>query len=156
MPDVLNRFVDCHVFRRVEDRVEWLSLLRAPHCIIPDTWQMVQGAVEPGETAWEAALRELYEETGLVPKHLFTASHVNQFYLPESDQICLSPTFCAEVEPHHEIRLNEEHTEFRWVDLETALSHLPWPGQREGLRTCEVQFVHNDPRKESHIPFDRS
>ena len=31
-----------------------------------DTWDFAGGHIEPGETAEEAALRELYEETGLV------------------------------------------------------------------------------------------
>ena len=32
-----------------------------------DAWQMPQGGIDPGETAQEAALRELHEETGVTP-----------------------------------------------------------------------------------------
>ena len=31
----------------------------------PDAWQMPQGGVDPGEDTWEAAKRELYEETSV-------------------------------------------------------------------------------------------
>jgi dATP pyrophosphohydrolase len=32
---------------------------------------MVSGAVEAGETGWAAALREIEEETGLVPERFY-------------------------------------------------------------------------------------
>ena len=37
-----------------------------PEIILPGLeWQMPQGGVDPGEDAWEAATRELYEETSV-------------------------------------------------------------------------------------------
>jgi putative (di)nucleoside polyphosphate hydrolase len=51
-----------------------------------DWWQMPQGGIDEGEDLWEAALRELWEETG-VPRHLVTLlaqTHEELFYdLPE-------------------------------------------------------------------------
>ncbi len=35
----------------------------------PDAWQMPQGGVDPGEDEAVAAMRELGEETGIVPAH---------------------------------------------------------------------------------------
>ncbi|MCM8556350.1 RNA pyrophosphohydrolase [Sphingomicrobium sediminis] len=32
-----------------------------------EAWQMPQGGVDPGEDSWQGALRELEEETGIVP-----------------------------------------------------------------------------------------
>ena len=32
-----------------------------------EAWQMLQGGIDPGESPHEAALRELYEETGIAP-----------------------------------------------------------------------------------------
>ena len=34
-----------------------------------DFWQMPQGGIDPGEDVREAALRELFEETGVAPAH---------------------------------------------------------------------------------------
>lgn len=35
-----------------------------------DAWQMPQGGVDPGEEAEPAAMRELFEETGVAPHHV--------------------------------------------------------------------------------------
>jgi bis(5'-nucleosidyl)-tetraphosphatase len=37
-----------------------------------DRWDLPKGHLDPGETTSQAALRELVEETGLSPKHLWT------------------------------------------------------------------------------------
>jgi putative (di)nucleoside polyphosphate hydrolase len=36
----------------------------------PGAWQMPQGGIDAGEDAQEAALRELWEETGVDPEHV--------------------------------------------------------------------------------------
>jgi dATP pyrophosphohydrolase len=41
---------------------------------------MVSGGIEEGETAVEAALREIQEETGICPGTLYSADAVKNFY----------------------------------------------------------------------------
>ena len=36
----------------------------------PDAWQMPQGGIDKGEKAEMAAIRELWEETGITEKHV--------------------------------------------------------------------------------------
>lgn len=151
MPEITSRFVDCHVFRRRDGRDEWLVMRRAPHILLPGTWQMVQGHIEDGETAYQTAHRELREETGLAPLHFYQVSYVNRFYLAASDQIILSAVFAAEVAADAEVRLSEEHTEFRWVPHDAAMQHYPWPGQRKSLKIAREQFVLGTPRPESTL-----
>ncbi len=156
MPAITARFVDCHLFRWVADvgggrRDEWLLLKRAPGILLGGTWQMVSGHIEDGETAYQAAYREVREETGLIPVHFYQASYVNRFYLAASDQIILSPVFCAEVQAGDEVRLSDEHTEFAWVTADEANRRLPWPGQRRSLSVIREQFVLREPFPESCI-----
>jgi putative (di)nucleoside polyphosphate hydrolase len=53
---VLNRDGRVFVGRRVEG---------PEHADLTHAWQMPQGGVDPGEDTWQAALRELYEETSI-------------------------------------------------------------------------------------------
>ena len=126
-------------------------MLRAPHILLGGTWQMVSGALEPGETAYAAAARELREETGIVPLHFYQASYVNRFYLAATDQIILSPVFAAEAPPEADVVLSGEHTDFAWVDWEEAMRRLPWPGQRESLATIRDQFLLREPLPASRL-----
>ena len=152
MPEITSRFADCYVFRcRPDGRDEWLVLRRAPHIFMGDAWGPVQGHIEKGEKAYQTAYRELGEETGLPTLAFYQASYVNRFYIAETDQIILSPVFCAEV--HHEaaVVLSDEHTAFEWLPWDAAMRRFVWPGQRKSLKICREQFVLHEPRKESRL-----
>jgi dATP pyrophosphohydrolase len=150
LPAITSRFVDCHIFRiKPDGSDEWLVLRRSPHIHLGGTWQMVSGHLEPGEKAYECAVRELEEETGLRPMHFYQASYVNRFYLAASDEIVLSPVFAAHVAPDAKVRLSGEHTDFAWVPFEEAVKRYPWPGQRKAIATIREQFVTRTPHEAS-------
>lgn len=151
LPAIVSCFVDCHVFRRRAGAEEWLLLKRAPHIRLPGTWQMVSGTIERGEKAYVAAARELLEETGLRPLHLYQASFVNRFYLAATDEVVLTPVFAAEAAADATVRLSGEHTEHEWVGPAEAERRYPWPGQRESLRVIREQFILGEPRMESRL-----
>lgn len=104
-------------------------------------WFQVTGAIEPGETAWQAALREVEEETGLTLEQLYSADICEQFYEAERDAISLLPVFVGIARPAAEVRLNAEHSEARWVSFDEALEMVPFAGQRNVLRHVESEFV---------------
>lgn len=150
MPGITSRFADCHVFRILPDGTdEWLIMKRAPGILLGGTWQMVQGHIEDGETAYQTAYRELGEETGLRPEAFYQVSYVNRFYLAVSDQVILSPVFAARVAADARVVLSEEHTDHRWVTSADAMAAYPWPGQRKSLKIAREQFVLQEPRAES-------
>lgn len=139
------RVIDCHVARATpegdiaratSDGWEYLVLRRSPGRLDAGRWRVVTGKIEDGETAWEAAQRELFEETGLEPQRLLAVPYVNQFYEWEHDRINAIPVFLAVVDREAPITLDDEHVEAAWFDLETATGQLAWPGQREGLRAA--------------------
>ena len=131
------RVFDCHVARQTETlEYEFLLLKRASHKIYANSWRMVGGKLREAETAWQACLRELSEETGMTPARLLSVPYVNRFYEWQQDRINDIPVFVAVVPRGVDPVLDEEHTAFIWLDLKAALSQLPWPGQREGLEAA--------------------
>ena len=108
-------------------------------------WCQVAGGIESGETAWQAALREIREETQLVPETLYSADLLERFYEIEKDAIWIAPVFVAFVKPDAEVSINEEHSDYRWMSFRKALSILPFPGQREILRRVQESFVRRKP-----------
>jgi 8-oxo-dGTP pyrophosphatase MutT (NUDIX family) len=103
-------------------------------------WHLVAGAVEPGETAAEAAKRELWEETGLVadPTDLgwrFTyplgeEPHRLPHFAPGTEEIVVE-VFSVAAPSGWEPTLNEEHERYRWAGLAEATELLRWPEPRE-------------------------
>lgn len=110
-------------------------------------WCQIAGAVEAGETGWQAALRETREETGLVPELLYSADICEQFYEAERNVISLLPVFVAVAAPEAAVRLNAEHSEFRWAGFGEAAGMVPFAGQRHVLRHVEREFVEREPSR---------
>lgn len=152
MPEITCRFVDCHVFRvRPDGQDEWLVLKRAPHVMLGGAWGPVQGHIEAGEKAYQTAYRELLEEAGTTPEAFWQASYVNRFYLAQTDQIILSPVFCARVPYDAQVVLSDEHTDHHWDSAEQTMRRYVWPGQRKSLKICREQFFLHEPRPESSL-----
>ena len=145
MADILVRVVDAYVYRKIEGDIRFLILKRAETKIYEHLWQGVAGKIEPGESAPEAAKRELMEETGLTPKLMFVADHVSRFYEAHGDRINLVPVFGIEVDSDI-VTLSDEHCEFKWVTLEEALEHLVWRGQKQGIQVVSAMVISNDDR----------
>lgn len=118
-----------------QGRPLYLLLRRSPgERLYPGLWQFVSGSIERGESADQAALRELREETGFSPEAFWVVPHVSTFYEPARDIVNLSPLFAARVPAGAEPVLSSEHDQHRWLEYEAAAERLVWPGQREGLR----------------------
>lgn len=99
---------------------------------------MVGGKLAPDETAWQACLREIAEETQLPVQRLLAVPYVNRFYEWQQDRINDIPVFVAVTRGAAIPVLDDEHSDFAWLTLDTALERLPWPGQREGLRAASA------------------
>ena len=83
--------VEVVVFR-IAEAPEFLVLQRSDHVsIYPGLWQIVSGKLEKGEKAWQAAVREAREETGLLPLKLYNTPLTNTFYVLPGDFVNLSP-----------------------------------------------------------------
>lgn len=148
MPRINFEIVEVVLFRR-RPEPEFLVLHRSDgEDIYPGLWQIVSGGIEPGEKAYEAAYREIKEETGLTPIALYNTPLTNTFYFYTDDSVNVSPVFAAEVNAGDEIRLSKEHQAFRWLTGDDAVSLLVWPGQKNAIRIIHDYIVVNNPSRE--------
>ena len=140
--------IQCYVVRRAYDGGhEFMQLRRAPGDFMGGTWQTIYGRIEGGETAWQAALRELHEEAGLKPLEFFQIDSVNTFYLAHDDCIWHVPGFCAIVASDAEVELNEEHDAFRWLARDPYTKLPMWPGERRAVAEICQEILDGGPNR---------
>ncbi len=145
MASVTVRVVDCYVYLKTDNDLNFLLLKRNKNKIYEHLWQGVAGKIEEGETPPEAAIRELKEETGLDPVNMFVADHVSRFYEVHGDRVNIVPVFGIEA-GSTEVTLSDEHIDFKWVNIKEALNTLVWNGQKEGIQTVYDMVKNNDDR----------
>jgi 8-oxo-dGTP pyrophosphatase MutT (NUDIX family) len=129
-----------------DDAIELLQLRRAREPA-RGTWQPVMGAIEEGETAVQAALRELDEETGLKQAGMlgmWALDQASPFYVHTRDVIILAPRFCALVGEAWQAALNDEHDAYRWVRMEDAGRVFVWPTQMASVREITAGLLHGE------------
>ncbi|EOE5318799.1 dihydroneopterin triphosphate diphosphatase [Providencia rettgeri] len=97
----------------------------------PDFWQSVTGSLEPDETPYEAACREIKEETGfeVEQNQLQDLSHSIIFEIFPHFRHRYAPdvTHCKEhwfkmVQSEEKMPLLTEHSEYRWLAPDEAAS----------------------------------
>jgi dATP pyrophosphohydrolase len=121
-------------------RIEYAVFKRAGRGA--ESWQGIAGGAEEGETAEEAARREMMEEAGIppdaplvpldtqasLPAYLFRDRHLwgpGTYVIPQR-------AFGVRLSGH-DIVLSEEHTEYRWAAYEEAADLLRWDSNRTAL-----------------------
>lgn len=135
------------VIRPHRDQFELLMARRSEGRYMGGTWQLISGGLEPDETAWQGALRELREETGLTPVAFYRLSTLTNFYRPDNDSLNTAPMFCAFVAENSAVTINAEHTEFDWINVKQASSRLMWPSDRQALDELQTVIIANAPAK---------
>ena len=116
-------------------------------------WQGIAGGGHEGETPLEAARRETREESGLSASVDFftlkTVSSIPVYYFADHEQwgpaqyVIPAHTFACDF-GSAEIELSPEHTEFRWVDFESANYLLCWDIDKTALWELNQRLLKND------------
>lgn len=126
------------VFRKTEQGARYLLLKRADL----NVWQGVAGGGEGSESPYEAAVRELLEETGLTANSLIqleSLSHIpvldvtGDFRWGRKHIVIPEYAFAFHLNDDARICISEEHTEYEWLDYDSALTRLCWDSNRTAL-----------------------
>lgn len=123
----------------------WRVLLmqRAHGARSAGAWEVVHGKIEPDEKPPAAALRELHEETGLVPERLYVITS-HPFYVPVHDTVYLAVTFAAFVDAAAPVALGPEHRAHEWLSFDAAAQQATWPRTEEHLRWIAKLLANGD------------
>jgi dATP pyrophosphohydrolase len=140
--NIISNLIEAHIFREQKGIMEFLLLKRSPEQYFPNIWQMVSGKIKDNETAYNAALREIKEETNLTPEKYWVAPTVNSFYAPDGDYICMLPVFAAKVNCTSKVVISNEHVAFKWVTPDKAKNMLAWHGQKRSVDVI-VDYILN-------------
>ena len=132
--------VDVWPFRGTGSAAEFLLLHRSGRDGSP-FWQGVSGWIESGEAPHLTALRELRAETGLEALELYVVNALFDLYAWRRGTVEAIVPFAALVAADADPSLSEEHDEWRWGTLATALDLVPYEPQRATLRRISADIL---------------
>jgi 8-oxo-dGTP pyrophosphatase MutT (NUDIX family) len=118
------------LFRDTPDGPRFLLLDYGKH------WDYPKGHLEDGETAWQAAVRELREETGIRQVDRvgrFQRAMHYAFHSPKKGGIAKTVTYFLGRTRKETIKLSDEHEGYAWLPYREALHRLTYENAREML-----------------------
>ncbi len=139
---IKTNLIEAHILKKTEQGIEYLILKRASNQKYPSIWQMVTGKIQQNEKAYQAAIREIKEETDLNVDEIYTVPNVNSFYDHVDDSVTIIPVFVAVVKQEQDVKLSDEHSEYKWASATQAKKLFAWVGQRQSVDIIEEYFSH--------------
>ena len=143
-PNSINVFL----YRMMNGEREYLLFKRIakPELALPAFWQGITGGMESGETLEETALREVYEESGILISDLLSSEYSYEYPIKDEWRANYSKdasfikeyVYSAQIE--EEPVISNEHNEFGWFDLEKAIELLSFGNNKEALSKVEASL----------------
>jgi 8-oxo-dGTP pyrophosphatase MutT (NUDIX family) len=99
-------------------------------------WDYAKGHLEHGETAWQAAVRELREETGIRQVDRvgrFQRDMHYAFHSSKKGHVTKTVTYFLGRTRQEAVKLSDEHEGSAWMTYEEALQRLTYANAREIL-----------------------
>jgi dATP pyrophosphohydrolase len=127
-------------------------LLRRAGPLATGAWGLVTGGIDPGETATQAARREIREETGFEIGRLFTTGLTETFYLAHDNTLNLMPIFVGFVPAPAAVTLDHGSDDSRWCTRDEAINLMHFAGQRRALADIWHDFIDRLPEAFREVP----
>ncbi len=90
-------------------------------------WQPLSGGIEEGENSYDTIKREVFEETGIQDiKNVFDLDYTFTFKAPISRKWMRDICFAAEIDNLFDVKLSNEHDEYKWCNKKEAKKLLKW------------------------------
>jgi len=131
------------LFRLIENKRLYLLLDYGKH------WDFTKGHLEQGENSWEAAVRELEEETGIKTVQRvgnFSRRMFYEFFSPKKGLIIrktvtyfIGQTTCATV------KISKEHEGYEWLEYDAARARLTYQNAKDLLQAAELSLRSTPP-----------
>lgn len=103
-------------------------------------WECVSGRINAGELPVEALKREVAEEVGSD----FRINIIEPYYTfrlvrDDGHEVIGISFYCQYL--GGKIKLNPEHTNYRWVTIDQAVNLTPTPGLKKELRYFKKKYI---------------
>lgn len=114
----------------------------------PNGWRLPKGMQEPGEPIADTAIREVREETGVLPEIFGYVGRAEWTYAYDSiewdERVHF---FLMRAISDTKLERDHEHAEVRWMKLEAAESGLKFESELEILRRAVQQLLERSSQK---------
>lgn len=102
-------------------------------------WDFVKGHVEENESEHETLLRELREETGIRDAVLLKGfkETISYWFERNSEKVNKDVIFYLLETKTPEVRISNEHTEFKWLPFTEALKLLTFENAKKVIKKAE-------------------
>lgn len=107
-------------------------------------WDLPKGKLEPGESYEQAAVREVFEETGLTVHPIPNFSQAIYYCFRDQNGLLVDKEvifFVGELEKDEAIVISREHQGYAWLEIGPSLQKLTYNNARN-LLSMVNQFVH--------------
>ena len=124
---VVKHSIECWIFDHTK---ECFLLLQCPeNDSHPSYWQPVTGGIEKGERKVDACLREISEEAGVVLNEENMILFLEDFRVYAIDKELHKTVFITKTQ-HLDVKISDEHIDFKWVAPSDVLPMLLWGSNR--------------------------
>jgi dATP pyrophosphohydrolase len=128
----IRHSIECWVFNQFEE----VLLLHVPPAAAEPLgfWQPVTGGIEGNESALEACLREVLEETGILLDAEEVREIANGIAVTITADLTINKTLFRARTDARSVTVSSEHDRHEWVAIEAVAKRLHWPSNRETWR----------------------